>query len=114
MPDLAVAELSIPAEQNPDPHPLSSVLEYTIGREEAAKYSWHSFRIGLACALRAAGCPPDVVQLICRWNCAESLRIYSLKGISEHAHWISCAENAPVDAVRGAVFKLYRYETGIW
>ena len=89
MPDLAVAELSIPAEQNPDPHPLSSVLEYTIGREEAAKYSWHSFRIGLACALRAAGCPPDVVQLICRWMCAESLRIYSLKGISEHAHWIS-------------------------
>ena len=83
---------------------LSSVLTYTIGRENAAKYSWHSFRIGLACALRAAGCPPDVVQLICRWMCAESLRIYSLKGISEHAHWISCAENAPVDAVRGAVY----------
>jgi len=38
---------------------LSSVLTYTIGREDAAKYSWHSFRIGLACALRAAGCPPD-------------------------------------------------------
>ena len=54
--------------------------------------------------MRAAGCPPDVVQLICRWMCAESLRIYSLKGISEHAHWISCAENAPVDAVRGAVY----------
>ena len=85
---------------------LSSVLEYTIGREEAAKYSWHSFRIGLACALRAAGCPPDVVQLICRWMCAESLRIYSLKGISEHAHWISRAEAAPVDAVRGAIYPI--------
>jgi len=85
---------------------LSSVLEYTIGREEAAKYSWHSFRIGLACALRAAGCPPDVVQLICRWMCAESLRIYSLKGVSEHAHWISRAQDAPVDAVRGAVYPI--------
>ena len=85
---------------------LSSVLECTVGREEAAKYSWHSFRIGLACALRAAGCPPDVVQLICRWMCAESLSIYSLKGISEHAHWISRAEDAPVDAVRGALYPI--------
>jgi len=32
-------------------------------------------------------------QLICRWMCADSLRIYSLKGISEHAHWISRAED---------------------
>ena len=79
---------------------------HQIGREEAAKYSWHSFRIGLACALRAAGCPPDVVQLICRWMCAESLRIYSLKGVSEHAHWISRAQDAPVDAVRGAVYPI--------
>ena len=77
------------------------VLNFTIGPIATALYSFHSARIGLACALRASGCPPETVQLICRWMCPESLRVYALKGVSEHASWVTRAMTANVDAVRG-------------
>lgn len=66
----------------------------------ARLYSWHSFRVGLACALRAVGCPPDVTQLICRWMSPASLRVYALKGVAEHTSWLIRARVATVDAVR--------------
>ena len=99
------------ADQDGKPHShshldalLRKVLTYTVGPERAQLYSWHSARIGLACALRAANCPPETVQLICRWMCPESLRVYALKGTSEHALWVSRAMSANVDAVRGTSY----------
>ena len=83
---------------------LRAALTRTIGATAATLYSWHSARIGLACALRASGCPPDTVQLICRWMCPESLRVYALKGVSEHASWVVKAMRAHVDAVRGTSY----------
>ena len=79
---------------------LFAVLSCTIGALRAKLYSWHSFRVGLACALRAAGCPPATTQLICRWVCEESLKVYYLKGTSEHVQWIEKADKVTVDAVR--------------
>ena len=35
--------------------------------EEAKKYSPHSFRIYLACALKAAGKSDSEIQMMCRW-----------------------------------------------
>eukprot|EP00965_Chrysotila_dentata_P075844 2505766-Pleurochrysis_carterae.AAC.1 len=49
--------------------------------------SWHSLRIGLACALRAAGCPDQIVKLICRWASTQSLAVYARLGMSTNAGW---------------------------
>jgi hypothetical protein len=40
-------------------------------------YSWHSFRIQLACALLKARATPAQIQAICRWQSEESLMIYA-------------------------------------
>ena len=83
---------------------LNLVLVHLYGAARAKLYSWHSMRIGLACALRAANCPTETIQLICRWMCPESVRIYALKGISEHSMWISRADEVSVDAIRGTSY----------
>ena len=36
--------------------------------------------------------------------CPESLRVYALKGVSEHASWVNKAMRADVDAVRGTSY----------
>ena len=92
---------------------LRKALTYTVGPERAALYSWHSARIGLACALRAVNCPPETVQLICRWMCPESLRVYALKGTSEHALWVTKAMDANVDAVRGTSYPVIGAADGL-
>ena len=79
---------------------LTGLLILIVGVARARCYSWHSFRVGLACALRAVGCPPDVTQLICRWMSPASLRVYALKGVGEHTGWLTRARTATVDAVR--------------
>ena len=42
-----------------------------------SNYSDHSFRIYLACALYAAGCPPERIMAILRWKSEEALLIYA-------------------------------------
>jgi len=93
---------------------LRAVLTATVGAQRAALYSWHSARIGLACALRAAGCPPDTIQLICRWMCPESLRVYALKGVSEHASWVRKAMDVTVDATRGTSIPIVSAADGLF
>ena len=46
------------------------------------KYSVHSFRIFLACALLAAGCPRWLIKRMLRWRSDESLEIYAR--VSDH------------------------------
>lgn len=45
--------------------------------EESEKYSWHSFRIFLACALKKAGVGDADIQLILRWKSEASLHAYA-------------------------------------
>ena len=66
----------------------------------ATRYSWHSFRIGLACALHTAGCSDGHIQLICRWASPESLKIYRRVGCTENAFWCDKAEQAVVDSTQ--------------
>ena len=42
----------------------------------AYRYTWHSFRIGLATRLHRAHVSDSDIQAICRWQSAESLKIY--------------------------------------
>ena len=81
---------------------LHMILVFLYGTQVARRYSWHSLRIGFACVLRAAGCPPDVIMLMCRWMSAKSLNLYSRKGLSEHVGWTARALLAKVDATQAA------------
>ena len=69
-----------------------------LSEREAEGYSLHSFRIGLACALYAAGCPNDRIQTILRWKSEEALLIYARLNDSERNEWVERAQAAAVDS----------------
>jgi hypothetical protein len=65
---------------------------------EARGYSVHSFRIYLACALYAAGCPNDRIQAILRWKSEDALLIYARLNDAERSSWVAKAQAATVDS----------------
>ena len=81
---------------------LHQIVAGIFGEAVASTVSWHSFRIGLAMALRAADCPDEQIQLICRWQCRESLQAYAQLGTSKHILWLRRAANVSVEGVRTA------------
>ena len=42
------------------------LLRANVPEERVSAYSFHSFRIGFACALLAANCPYDMIQALAR------------------------------------------------
>ena len=86
---------------------LDAALLHCFGPAAASTHSWHSLRSGLASALKAAGCPPDEIQLMCRWLNPESLRAYARLGTSQYIHWVAAAEKAVVDSVQTANLPKY-------
>ena len=79
---------------------LRLLLAALFGTKVASVLSWHSIRIGLACALKMAGCPDDIIQLICRWACVDSLKIYARIGTGMHAHWTDRAAGMNFDGAQ--------------
>ena len=79
---------------------LRVLLTALYGDAFAAAFSWHSIRIGLACALEAAGCPDAHIQLICRWSSPDSLQVYRQMGIEKNVYWVSKAAHVTFDATR--------------
>lgn len=79
---------------------LQQLLTALIGPAAAAAFSWHSFRIELACLLRAAGCPDSVIQLMCRWKCPDSVQKYAQIGTQQNVDWLRKAHSIRYDAVR--------------
>jgi hypothetical protein len=79
---------------------LHQLLHGIFGEAVASTLSWHSIRIGLACALHAVNCPDTTIQLICRWASPDSLKLYRLIGSSSHISWCDRAATASFDAVR--------------
>eukprot|EP00965_Chrysotila_dentata_P107958 3565677-Pleurochrysis_carterae.AAC.4 len=47
---------------------IASLLADCTCFEEALRYSWHSFRIGLATRLQCMGCASHLIQALCRWQ----------------------------------------------
>ena len=70
---------------------LRHLLLCVLPEDEAAKYSFHSFRSGFACALLAAGCPPATIQALARWSSEESLKVYARLNPNDYGCWISKA-----------------------
>lgn len=62
-----------------------------LGKLERAAYSLHSFRIFLACALYAAGCPNDKICAILRWRSEDALLIYARMNDPERTAWVDKA-----------------------
>ena len=54
----------------------SLVLFVSSSDEEAATYSFHSFRIGIATALLAAGYDYPAIKAHCRWSSDASVKLY--------------------------------------
>ena len=55
---------------------LHDLLRTFMAKEEARKYSFHSFRSYLACCLKTAGASISEIKRICRWLDDDSLRVY--------------------------------------
>jgi hypothetical protein len=68
-------------------------------KAEAAKYSSHTPRIGFACSLLAAGCPPATVQALARWRSIEPLEVYARLSPSDYAAWVSKALSQRTDSI---------------
>ena len=83
---------------------LCFLLTHACGltANEAKGFLLHSFRIYLACALYAAGCPNDRIQAILRWKSEEALLIYARLNDSERNDWINKAQAAAVDSTVAA------------
>jgi hypothetical protein len=73
-----------------------------LSTEEAHKYSMHSWRIYLACALYAAGCSNDRIMAMLRWRSEEALLIYARFNDSERAHWVALSLDQKVDSTVAA------------
>jgi len=81
---------------------LHRMLTYLYDAKVASCYSWHSLRIGLATALKAANCDDNIIQMICRWTNPDSLRAYARHGQSLHINCVDQAEKAIIDAIQSS------------
>jgi len=80
---------------------LKALVHDAFGAALAGNYSWHSFRIGLACALLAAGAPESTILALCRWRSPASLRVYARLSFDEYTSWLEAAEAQHVQAIQG-------------
>jgi integrase len=70
---------------------LHHLLCCVMPEASAKTHSFHSFRIGFACALLAAGASYDVIQALARWRSVESVLIYARLNANDYTDWISKA-----------------------
>ena len=76
--------------------------------EHLQRYSWHSFRIALACALRAltltdgSKITDATIQAFCRWATPASLQAYARLNKTEYADLIDRATTCRFDSVQGS------------
>ena len=66
------------------------------------RYSWHSFRISLACRLKALDYDDSTIMEACRWASTHSLRLYARISKREYAAMVHKASNVQIDSVQAA------------
>eukprot|EP00656_Telonema_subtile_P057865 TRINITY_DN9624_c0_g1_i3.p1 TRINITY_DN9624_c0_g1~~TRINITY_DN9624_c0_g1_i3.p1 ORF type:complete len:285 (+),score=67.40 TRINITY_DN9624_c0_g1_i3:490-1344(+) len=84
---------------------LDTILKATLAvlaPEDAHKYSWHSFRIALACSLLAAGKTGPEIQAICRWQSEESLRLYARMRHQQYTDLLLSAYNKDLTQIQAS------------
>ena len=76
------------------------ITQSGVARAATARYSPHSFRRYLACALKAQGASDSTIQALLRWKTDESLKLYSIINDETYADYIDGAGKANVLSVR--------------
>ena len=82
---------------------LDSFLKHAmhiIAPARAPLLSWHSWRIYVACTLRASGADDGMIQALLRWKSASSLHIYARLNPEVYGSWLSRAANADTTSVQ--------------
>jgi hypothetical protein len=69
---------------------------------ELGKYSMHSWRIYLACALLAKGASHSQIMSMLRWRSDEALKIYARMNDAEYGTWLDVASAADISSIRTA------------
>ena len=64
------------------------------------KYSMHSWRIYLACALLAAGASHATIQQLLRWRSEDALKIYARINDATYAGALAAASQASISSIR--------------
>ena len=75
--------------------------------------SMHSYRIRLACRLRAAGARDGRIQAYCRWQCPESLHIYARWDLDEYVQWLRKARATSVSTAEGVNLPALEHGTNL-
>ena len=78
------------------------IVSVGVSAAQANTFTWHSARVFLACSLLAANRDASTTQAMCRWQTAESLRIYACLSPAAYARHLDAAFAAPVAAIRAA------------
>jgi hypothetical protein len=81
---------------------LDYLLRIYLSAEEASVRSFHSFRIGLACCLRASGCPDPIIQALLRWRSPESLEVYGRLNADARGKYLQAAFKTSASSVSSA------------
>jgi hypothetical protein len=78
------------------------IVSVGVSAAQANTFTWHSARVFLACSLLAANRDASTTQAMCRWQTADSLRIYACLSPAAYAQHLDAAFAAPVAAIRAA------------
>ena len=81
---------------------LKALLITFLSSAALTLYSWHSFRIGLACALIAALAPYWVILALCRWRSPASIPGYGRINMEAGANWIDEAGRRDVGSLQAS------------
>jgi hypothetical protein len=79
---------------------LRALLRSWLNEDVACLYSWHSFRIGLACALKAAGAPDPIILALCRWRSKESIPTYGRINHEMSCGWLDAAASQDISSIQ--------------
>jgi hypothetical protein len=79
---------------------LHALLLAFLTAAEVQKYSWHSWHIGLACALLAASAPEATILALCRWKGPQSLRTYARRNTNDIGAWVDTAAAQVINSVQ--------------
>ena len=86
-------------------HHLDDTLELLLvtflSEDERTRYSWHSFRIGLACALLALGASDATIMALVRWRSTAALRVYCRFEPHAYAAFIDAATQLDSHSLQG-------------
>ena len=77
---------------------LQALLRLILDTSSIALYSWHSFRIGLASALKNAHAPDWVILALLRWRSASSIPGYGRIDFQTSSDWLDRAYQESVFA----------------